>query len=60
MHAAEATEAIVALLGQARHLDMKREDLLDSLLAMRHKLHALSRMKAHHVYRMDSLPRTQA
>ena len=50
-HPAEAFEPINALIAQAHQQQRAADDLFDALLAMRHKLSALSRVRPHHVYR---------
>ena len=55
IHPAEAHEPIAAVLARARALAMPGDDLLDSLLAMRHRHGSLSRMKAKQVYRVEAL-----
>jgi hypothetical protein len=55
IHPAEAHEPILAVIDRARSLAMPEDDLLDSLLAMRHRHGALSRMKAKQVYRIEAL-----
>jgi len=53
VHPAEATQPTRELLPQGRELPL--DDLLDALLAMRHRLGSLSRMKARQVYRPEML-----
>ena len=55
IHPAVAHEPIVAVLARARSLSMANDDLLDALLAMRHRHGSLSRMKAKQVYRVEAL-----
>ncbi len=54
-HPAEATEAVASVLARARTMEKANDDIFDALLAMRHKLASLSRMKAKQVYRPEAL-----
>lgn len=53
VHPAEAIEPMRELVKS----DLPFEELLDALLAMRHRLASRSRMRARQVYRADALPR---
>lgn len=53
VHTPEATEPMRALIARELPFDA----LLDGLLAMRHRLASLSRMKAKQVYRGDAFPK---
>jgi hypothetical protein len=57
VHPPEAREPITACLARAEALSMSPLDVLDALLAMRHRLAARSRMKAHQVYRAEEIGR---
>lgn len=59
VHAPEAHEPILACLARARALSLAPIDVLDGLLAMRHRLGARSRMKPHQVYRPEALERLE-
>ncbi len=60
VHEAEASEPMRALVEVAAERGLSFEDLLDALLAMRHKLAARSRMKPKQIYRADALPAPRA
>jgi hypothetical protein len=53
VHPAEATLPLREVIARGREL--AEDDLLDALLAMRHRLGSLSRMKARQVYRAELL-----
>lgn len=57
VHPSEARAPIEACLAQARARGLATVDLLDALLAMRHRLGARSRMRAHQVYRPEEIGR---
>jgi len=54
-HTAEATPFIAEVLARGHERGMSHDDLLDALLAMRHRLASLSRMKPKQVYRVEML-----
>ena len=54
-HAAEARPQIEEVVTRARERERSHDDLFDALLSMRHRLAALSRMKAKQVYRVELL-----
>lgn len=56
-HPSEAHAPIEACVAKGRAMAISTADLLDALLAMRHRLAARSRMKAHQVYRPEDIGR---
>ena len=56
-HAADAQDAIRALLPEARARKLETHALLDALLRMDHALRALSRVKPAFAYRKEALPK---
>lgn len=59
-HTAEARPQIEEVVANAKGRGMGHDDVFDALLSMRHRLAALSRMKAKQVYRVELLDSLKA